>query len=385
MQIIYAHTLDIGKPSTAINFVFFNCLALARRGATVHLIMSNSGTQDAKQLLQNHFEEEIPENLHIYAYHYNKKGHYYLYKTMLKKVRDLMTPNTIFITRTIGILPHLYLFGRLGFKLNVFFELHDFFYSLKLKNAPIKNLIPYKKRFYERYFLKHTKGIICLNSAYKELYKNYFPESKLHVFHTGLNNIIKNTFPRKNQIVYIGSVDNKKYAISEIFKVASYTQNNIKFIIIGGQDEKQIQKLKQQAVNHHLENKVEITGWTSRQKISEILQESKIGIMALRNTFSNRHSIPLKMLDYISHGLPVIAPNYHAFHEIITDNKHGFYIDWESQHKEIAAKIEGLMENEELYAQISANVYQKAEELTWNKRAEKQINFFNDFLQKQTQ
>ena len=139
MQIIYTHTLDIGKPSTAINFVFYNCLALARTGATVHLIMTNSSQQDAKQILQNHFQEDIPENLHLHAYSYNKKEHYNLYKTTLNKIQELKKPDTILITRTIGILPHLYLFSRIGYKMNVFFELHDFFYSLKLKKAPIKS------------------------------------------------------------------------------------------------------------------------------------------------------------------------------------------------------------------------------------------------------
>jgi glycosyltransferase involved in cell wall biosynthesis len=380
MQIIYVHTVDIGKPSTAINFVFYNALALANNGANVHLMFTNSSNEPALDLLKKHFDEEIPENLHLHSFSYKKKEHFKLYKRVLKKVKELETKDTIFITRTIGIMPHLFLFSRKGYKMNVFFELHDFFYDLKLKNAPSKNINPRKKRYYERHYFKHTKGLICLNSAYKDLYSKYFKGDHLQVFHTGLNQIVKKEVKRKNQLVYIGSVDNNKYAIEDIFKVASMTNSDISYLIIGGQNQNQIDFLNGLTEKYQVSEKLTIVPWTTRDHISKILSESKIGMLALRNTFSNRHSIPLKLLDYYSHGLAVIAPPYHAFEELLTASKHGYYLDWETDHEKIARQIEVICENDNKFEELSEAVYTKAEELTWDKRAQKQIAFFRNFL-----
>lgn len=380
MQIIYVHTVDIGKPSTAINFVFYNALSIAKQGIEIHLMCTNSSEADGKDLLETHFKEHIPSNLHLHIFTHRKKEHFKLYKRILAKVKEIETDQTIFITRTIGILPHLFLFSRKGYRMNVFFELHDFFYELKLKKAPSKNINPNKKRYYERHYFKHTKGLICLNNAYKDLYSKYFDQSHLHVFHTGLNKVIKSETKRKNQVVYTGSVDNNKYAIEDIYKIASLTKDGITFTIIGGQNENQLQFLKELAQKYSVTDKVTIVPWTTREEISRILSESKIGMLALRNTFSNRHSIPLKLFDYFSHGLPVIAPPYDAFEELLTENIHGFYLDWESDHLKIAQQIEDLCNNSDQYNKLSNAVYTKAEDLTWDKRAQKQIKYFETFL-----
>lgn len=382
MQIIYAHTVDIGKPSTAINFVFYNALALANQGVETHLMFTNSSDQPTLELINKHFQEKIPQNLYLHSYPNKKKAHFKLFRSILKKIKEIQTDQTIFITRTIGIIPHLFLFSRKGYKMNVFFELHDFFYDLKLKKAPSKNTVPKKKSFYERRFFKHMKGLIALNQAYKYLYSKYLNSEKIQVFHTGLKEIVKSEVKRKNQLVYIGSVDNNKYAIEDIFKVAKLTKEDISFKIIGGQNEDQLRYLNGLMEKHQVSNKITIVPWTTRDHISKILSESKIGMLALRDTFSNRHSIPLKLLDYYSHGLAVIAPPYHAFEELLSESVHGYYLDWESDHKKIARQIEALCQNDNEFEKISEAVYNKAQELTWDKRAQKQIDFFQNFLNK---
>lgn len=380
MKIIYIHTVDIGKPSTAINFVFYNALAIAKQGVEIHLMFTNSSDKPAADILENHFGEKIPEKLVLHPFKQIKKEHYKLYKAVLKKVREIKDDSTIVITRAIGILPHLFLFSRIGYKLNIFFELHDFFYDLKLKNAPSKNINPRKKRYYERHYFKHAKGLICLNQAYKDLYSNYFNPDHLQVFHTGINKVIRNENPKKNQLVYIGSVDNSRYAIEDICKVAAFSNRSYRFVIIGGQNEKQIEFLKNLTIQYNVKDQVEIVPWTTRDNISKILSESKLGMLALRGTFSNKHSIPLKLMDYYSHGLPVIAPPFHAFKELITPEKHGFYFNWETEHEKIAQQLDRIFSDDSQYSEMQKSVYEKAETLTWENRAKKQINFFEDFL-----
>ena len=379
MKIIYIHTQDISKSSTGINFVFFNALALAQF-TKVYLIVLNSSEVDAKVAIMQHFGVEVPENLIIYDFKYKKNAHLRFYRYAIKITNKLADKNTIVITRAIGFLIHVFWFSHIGKRFNVFFELHDFFYDLKRKTGEKINARKRKNSRYERLFLKRTNGVICLNAAYKDVYAEYLPADKIHVFSTGLHNIYKSTVKRKNQAIYVGSFDSEKYAIFEIIKVASLCSDDVYFKIVGAQGDADFKIVMDEVVRLGVQNKVEVIGWSSRAKLDELLLESKVGLLALRNIFNNRYSSPLKMFDYFSHGIPVIAPEFPSLKEFIVDGKEGFFIDWDIQHKEIAKKIEDVVFDDLYFNQLSTNVYNRAESLTWDKRAKKQIVFFEKYL-----
>ena len=60
--------------------------------------------------------------------------------------------------------------------------------------------------------------------------------------------------------------------------------------------------------------------WAGRKSYNEVLQlyrSAKLGMLLLHATPSHRHSLPIKLFEYLGAGLPVIASNFPEFTEMV--------------------------------------------------------------------
>ena len=100
--------------------------------------------------------------------------------------------------------------------------------------------------------------------------------------------------------------------------------------------------------------KVNFYGHVSRQEVGEIFSNSKAGLVTLLPLPNHIDSQPIKMFEYMSAGIPVIASNFPLWKEIIEVGNCGMCVNPEEP-KEIAEAISKIIDNPELAHQMGVN------------------------------
>lgn len=99
---------------------------------------------------------------------------------------------------------------------------------------------------------------------------------------------------------------------------------------------------------------VDERGFLSRAGVRGVFERSVAGLVTLHPTTAYLDSLPVKMFEYMSAGLPVIASNFPLWREIVEGNACGVCVDPMSPH-EIAAAIDYLVENPDIARTMGEN------------------------------
>ena len=117
-------------------------------------------------------------------------------------------------------------------------------------------------------------------------------------------------------------------------------------------------------------SQVEISGWVEKQALQKYLEQTKLGIIPLQDTFFNRYlTSPLKLFDFFSFGIPVIASDLPTTRELIVENETGLFFA-PNNPVDLANKIDVLLLNKKLVEKMNKIIYQTAEQFLWSERAE---------------
>jgi len=254
------------------------------------------------------------------------------------------------------------------FSIPTYFETHDFYADLSVRTDINQN----KKSRYskiEKNYLPKISGIICLQNAQKKWYEKFFPDQKIYVARTGIEKIVFKPFPNRSLVTYVGSLDPHK-GVDVLIKALSLTKSQPRLLIVGGKNEKEKKTILDLAKKYHSSSHIEITGWVDKHELHKHLEKTKLGIIPLQDTFFNRFlTSPLKLFDFYSFGIPVIASDLPTTRELIVENETGLFFTPENHH-ELAEKIDELIFKNNILEQMSKNIYQNANQFLWSKRAD---------------
>lgn len=100
--------------------------------------------------------------------------------------------------------------------------------------------------------------------------------------------------------------------------------------------------------------KVDFYGTVGREKVAEILAKSVAGMVTLREAPNHVDSQPIKMFEYMSAGIPVIASNFPLWKQVIEDNRCGLCVNAQDP-TDIARGIRYIVEHPLEAAEMGAN------------------------------
>jgi len=178
-------------------------------------------------------------------------------------------------------------------------------------------------------------------------------------------------------LVFQGSGINIDKGGEELIEAISITEN-VSLLIVGSGDKIPLLKLKVRDLN--LGSRVKFIPKVPWEELMRYTRAADAGLSLEKDTNLNyRFSLPNKLFDYISAGIPVIAGNLPEIKKIISENNCGIIIPAVTS-EEISKAINALRDNREYLNNLKQNAVIAAESLTWGKEADIVTGFYNGIL-----
>jgi len=155
---------------------------------------------------------------------------------------------------------------------------------------------------------------------------------------------------RPNNIVYIGGVTKKRGVIENI-SALDYINNDCRLLLAGTFESNELQYTCQEMSAW---DKVEYFGQIDRQEVKRVLNTSRVGLVTLHPLINYIDSYPVKLFEYMSAGIPVVASDFPLWRRIIQNANCGLLVD-PMQPAEISEAVDWLLENPLKAAEMGKN------------------------------
>ena len=365
---------DWKHPGPIMNMAVQNAHALASLGYETHLFVSaGDADSDVKNDLRDFYGLDPLPGLQVHCLKRWKVGRSKLAMAVFlqtyRAIRQLARRDQVtVVTRDASFLPLLaWLRHRLPIK--GLYEAHDFYSDNSWRTDRIK--IAYRRQgWLERTFLPRIDGVICLTQAQQELYRKVLPEVRSCAISLGTTPFSESDPEerrRQRTLVYTGRLTSEK-GIKIIFKAApGLARNNIRVAFFGGW-EAQIALARGRLQKQGLEGWVDFVEFRPPVEFHRALQATgSIGLALLQDSFYNRYlTCPVKALDYLSHGLPVIGSDLPSVREVA--GSAGFYLAPDDD-AGLVQTATALLDDAENYRRATELSRARARELRWKNRA----------------
>lgn len=177
---------------------------------------------------------------------------------------------------------------------------------------------------------------------------------------------------KRNELCYVGGIGAIR-GIRELVLACQYLQSSARINLVGKfSDPKLEAELKGSSgwvqVNEH--------GFLDRNGVSQVMERSLAGIVTFHPLPNHMDSLPTKMFEYMSAGIPVIASNFPLWREIIEGNQCGICID-PLDPKAIAAAIDYIITHPQAAKKMGQNGRRAVQEkYNWTTQASILTDFY---------
>ncbi|WNB92696.1 glycosyltransferase family 4 protein [Bacillus sp. NEB1478] len=249
--------------------------------------------------------------------------------------------------------------------------------------TPFRKSVAYGAKSFERYASKRFDAVVTATPYINERFKTYNPNTVTIHNYPLLQELMKGmdsaetaspTDNNQKSVVYLGGI----YLLRGIKEMISSVEKvNEKLPVIfrlGGSFaptslEDEVKKMS--GWKH-----VNYLGFLNRQEVKEELSNADAGLVLLHPEPRFVVSYPIKLFEYMSAGLPVIASNFPLWEEIVSANECGICVD-PLNIDEIANAIQTILDNPEKSAEMGKNGRRAIEEkYNWEKESERLIELY---------
>lgn len=174
-------------------------------------------------------------------------------------------------------------------------------------------------------------------------------------------------------IVYLGAL-NAGRGIMELLDVLREL-DDVELILIGKGD--LYNEIVQKIESNKLSDRVQLTGWKTKEEIIQILPTADIGVNLLnRDSQSYYLSLANKYFDYIQAGLPAINMDFPEYQKLESQYETSILIP-DLKKSSIASAILTLKNDQEYYSRLKANCLAARASWHWNDEKEQLSQIFS--------
>ena len=164
-------------------------------------------------------------------------------------------------------------------------------------------------------------------------------------------------------LIYLGALKRNLSTLIRAFKIVSERFKDIRLFIVGIDEE--MPNLMELSRKLQIDDKIIFTGYVEYDKVPIYLSIADIGISYIPiNDFLDPQP-PLKTLEYLSAGLPVIATNTTGNRIFIKHGYNGLLIG--DDEESLAEAIKLLVTEPELRRQLARNSHKSIKHLDWRR------------------
>lgn len=131
---------------------------------------------------------------------------------------------------------------------------------------------------------------------------------------------------KENYCLYVGGISVVRgiYEILNATKICESQNQDIKLALAGSYSPTEI---REDLVKEHGWSTIEELGWLNREGVKHWMNKSRVGLVILHPTKNYPDAYPVKMFEYMSASLPVIASDFPLWREIVEDANAGLVVD----------------------------------------------------------
>jgi glycosyltransferase involved in cell wall biosynthesis len=280
------------------------------------------------------------------------------------------------------LLPN-YLISRLK-RIPLIYDSHEYFTGVpELKDRP---LVRWIWKSIERFIFPNLKYVLTVSDSIADLYEKEYSVRPLTVRNCSLNSSDLGQYskteigihPDHLLLILQGTGINTDRGGEELIDAIKITEN-VSLLIIGSGD--LLQLLKQKVNELGLDERVKFISKIPWDQLIKYTRSADIGISVDRNTNVNyEFSLPNKVFDYISAGIPVIASDLKEIRKIVIENSCGLIIP-EVTPLEISKAIIKLRDDEGLLLQLKKNAVEASKSVNWETESLKVNELYKSILQ----
>lgn len=231
--------------------------------------------------------------------------------------------------------------------------------------------------FFERYVCSRLDGVITATPYIRDKFLVINPRSVDINNYPVLGELHSLTpwHERKLEVSYVGGIAEIR-GVKQLVRAMEMVAAKTRLNLVGEFSEP---GLRREVVTYDGWKSVNATGVLGRADVSCVLARSVAGLVTLHPAPNYLDSLPIKMFEYMSAGLPVIASNFELWKEIIQDNECGICVD-PMDPKAIASAIDYLLENMPIAEKMGSNGRRLvSEKYNWAIEEKKLVEFYNSF------
>lgn len=181
---------------------------------------------------------------------------------------------------------------------------------------------------------------------------------------------------KRNEVCYIGAITAIR-GIREIVRACEFLQSPARLNLVGRFFEP---ALEAEVKTYPGWSRVNELGFLDRSGVRNVMSWSMAGLVTLHPVINYLDALAVKMFEYMSAGIPVIASNFPLWREIIEGNECGLCVD-PLDPEAIAAAIDHLVKNPDLARRMGEQGHHAVlNKYNWSMEEKKLCKFYERLL-----
>lgn len=375
MICVWVHKRTWRDPGPVVNVGVHNAHSFAAIGHETHLVVGRGEESDTDEDLRDYYGLAPTAELHVHRVARRRflgaNSSVPIFWFASRLIRQLAQRDHVAaFAREPSFLPYLAWLGR-DPRIRTYFEAHNFFADLSWRDDPI-NTQDRRQSWLEQWCVPRLSGVVAIVEPQAALYAKRFPRVPARAFPLGSKPVAPGDPESRRQerrAVYVGHMHSAK-GVKTLLDAVTPADGSLRAAFWGGADA-QVAKYRARMEAKGVD-RVEFQAFRPPEELHrDLATKASVGVVALHDTFYNSNlTCPVKALDYLSHGLPVIASDLPSNRTVIGEA--AIYVppgDTAALRSALLALLDDPME----YRRRSALSWERALELSWPERARKVV------------